>query len=51
VSQTTETDAQEAEETLFELLDKVELGEQFVITRNGKAVARLEPPPTEPTSP
>jgi prevent-host-death family protein len=33
----------EAKNTLGALLDRVELGEEIVITRHGKAVARLAP--------
>jgi len=40
----------EAKAHLSELLDKVEAGEQVVITRHGKPVARLSPesPPKKP---
>jgi prevent-host-death family protein len=35
--------ATEAEETFGELLNQVQQGETFEITREGKTVARLEP--------
>jgi len=38
-----EVGAYEAKTKFSELLDKVEAGEQVVITRNGKPVARLVP--------
>jgi prevent-host-death family protein len=34
----------EAKNRLSELIDRVQAGEEFVITRRGKAVARLAPP-------
>ncbi len=34
----------EAKNTLGALLDRVERGEELIITRHGKAVARLGPP-------
>ena len=34
-------DAEDAKHELAHLLDRVERGEEFVITRNGRAVARL----------
>lgn len=39
----TEIGAFEAKNTLGSLLDRVERGEEIVITRHGKAVARLVP--------
>jgi prevent-host-death family protein len=39
----TEIGAFEAKNTLGTLLDRVERGEEIVITRHGKAVARLVP--------
>lgn len=39
----TEIGAFEAKNTLGTLLDRVEQGEEIVITRHGKAVARLVP--------
>jgi prevent-host-death family protein len=41
-----EIGAFEAKNTLSALLDLVEQGEEVVITRHGKAVARLVPPKT-----
>jgi prevent-host-death family protein len=41
-----EIDAFEAKTRLGQLLDLVEQGEEVVITRHGKAVARLVPPKT-----
>lgn len=40
----------QAKARLSELLDKVELGEEVVITRHGKAVAHIRPafPPKKP---
>jgi prevent-host-death family protein len=38
----------EARNRLTRLIRAVEAGEQVVITRNGKPVAQLAPPPTEP---
>lgn len=38
-----EIGAFEAKNTLGSLLDRVELGEEIIITRHGKAVARLVP--------
>ena len=43
----TEIDAQEAAGKLGELLDRVGAGEEVGITRRGKLVARLIPPPRE----
>lgn len=40
----TEVGAFEAKNRLGQLLDRVEAGEEIVITRRGKAVARLVPP-------
>ena len=40
-----EVDPFEASSRLEQLLDLVALGEEVVITRDGKAVARLIPPP------
>jgi prevent-host-death family protein len=40
-----EIGAFEAKSRLGQLLDLVEQGEEVVITRHGKAVARLVPPP------
>jgi prevent-host-death family protein len=40
----TEVGAFEAKSKLGQLLDRVEAGEEIVITRRGKAVARLVPP-------
>ena len=34
----------EAKNRLSELIDRVQAGEEFVITRRGKVVARLAPP-------
>jgi prevent-host-death family protein len=42
-SPTREVGAFEAKNTLGSLLDRVEQGEEIVITRHGKAVARLVP--------
>jgi prevent-host-death family protein len=39
-----EVGAFEAKSRLGQLLDRVEAGEEIVITRRGKAVARLVPP-------
>ena len=39
-----EIGAFEAKNKLSQLLDRVEAGEQIIITRHGKAVARLLPP-------
>ena len=39
-------DAVEAETRLFELLERVEKGERFTITRNGRAVAEMRPSET-----
>ena len=39
-----EVGAREARSRLGQLLDRVEAGEEVVITRRGKAVARLVPP-------
>ena len=41
-----EIGAFEAKKRLGQLLDLVEQGEQVIITRHGKAVARLVPPKT-----
>ena len=43
MSSKTEIGAFEAKNTLGTLLDRVERGEEIVITRHGKAVARLVP--------
>jgi prevent-host-death family protein len=40
----TEVGAFEAKNTLSQLLDRVEAGEEIVITRRGRPVARLVPP-------
>lgn len=37
----------EAKNRLSELIDRVETGEEITITRRGKVVARLVPPPGE----
>lgn len=42
-----EVGAGEAETKLGQLLEWVEAGEEIVITRSGKAVARLLPPTTD----
>lgn len=39
----TEVGSVEASETLFELLDRAEHGEEIVITRDGRPVAKLVP--------
>ena len=39
----TEVNLTDAKARLSELLDKVEAGREFVITRRGKAVARIAP--------
>jgi prevent-host-death family protein len=41
----------EAKNRLPELIRAVEAGEQVVITRHGRAVAQIAPPPTEPRKP
>jgi prevent-host-death family protein len=41
---TTQVTATEAKARLLALLDEVERGEEVVITRRGKVVARLAPP-------
>jgi prevent-host-death family protein len=43
-----EVGAFEAKNTLSALLDLVERGEEVMITRHGKEVARLVPPPGQP---
>ena len=43
----TEIALYEAKNRLSELLDRVQAGEEFVITRRGKAIARLSAPDTE----
>lgn len=37
----------EAKNRLSELIDRVEAGEEITITRRGKVVARLVPPPVD----
>jgi prevent-host-death family protein len=44
-----EVGAFEAKNKLSELLDLAERGEEVVITRHGKEVARLVPPKSRPT--
>ena len=44
----TEVGAYQAKTRLAELLDRVERGERIVITRHGRPVAHLIPPPGKP---
>jgi prevent-host-death family protein len=44
----TEIGAYQAKTRLAELLDRVEQGERIVITRHGRPVAHLIPPPGRP---
>lgn len=43
-----EINAREARRQLSALLDRVEQGEEILLTRRGKPVARLVPPQAEP---
>lgn len=47
VSSSTTYSTFDAKNKLSELLDRVEAGEELTITRHGKVVARLVPPPPE----
>ena len=46
-----EVSVSEAKNRLTELIRKVEVGEEVVITRHGRVVAQLAPPPPEHRKP